>query len=137
MTQTTRKDTDVLETIRDVIDGAAAGRVFGVPITQDGLTILPVAKVIGGDGGGGGTSPAEGGRDASGSGGGMGTSAKPLGVFVIKEGNVGWRPAVDVNKVIVGGQIVVVVVLLMIRSMIKARHGHTPGDRRTWRRHTG
>jgi hypothetical protein len=51
----------------------------------------------------------------------VGTSAKPLGVFVIKEGNVGWRPAVDVNKVIVGGQIVVVVALLMIRAMIKAR----------------
>ena len=121
MTQATRKDTDVLETIRNVIDGAAAGKVFGAPITQDGLTILPVAKVSGGGGGGGGTSPAEDGRDASGSGGGVGTSAKPLGVFVIKEGNVGWRPAVDVNKVIVGGQIVVVAALLMIRAMIKAR----------------
>ena len=121
VTQATRKDTDVLETIRDVIDGAAAGRVFGDPITHDGLTILPVAKVSGGGGGGGGTSPAEDGRDASGSGGGVGTSAKPLGVFVIKEGNVGWRPAVDVNKVIVGGQIIVVAALLMIRAMIKAR----------------
>ena len=137
MTQATRKDTDVLETIRDVIDGAAAGRVFGAPITQDGLTILPVAKVRGGGGGGGGTSPAEDGRDASGSGGGVGTSAKPLGVFVIKEGNVGWRPAVDVNKVIVGGQIVALAALLMIRAMIKARTRATPVDRRTWRRHIG
>jgi hypothetical protein len=51
----------------------------------------------------------------------MGTSAKPLGVFVIKDGNVGWRPAVDVNKVIVGGQIVVIAALLTIRAMIKAR----------------
>ena len=137
MTQATRKDTDVLETIRDVIDGAAAGRVFGAPITQDGLTILPVAKVSGGGGGGGGTSPAEDGRDASGSGGGVGTSAKPLGVFVIKEGNVGWRPAVDVNKVIVGGQIIVVAALLMIRAMIKARARAIPGDSRAWRWHIG
>jgi uncharacterized spore protein YtfJ len=137
VTQATRKDTDVLETIRDVIDGAAARRVFGDPITHDGLTVLPVAKVSGGGGGGGGTSPAEDGRDASGSGGGVGTSAKPLGVFVIKEGNVGWRPAVDVNKVIVGGQIIVVAALLMIRAMIKARTRAIPDDRRAWRWHIG
>jgi uncharacterized spore protein YtfJ len=137
MAQATRKDTDVLETIRDVIDGVAAGRVFGAPITQDGLTILPVAKVRGGGGGGGGTSPADDGRDASGSGGGVGTSAKPLGVFVIKEGNVGWRPAVDVNKMIVGGQVIVVAALLMIRAMIKARTNATVGDRRRWRWHVG
>lgn len=135
MTQATRKDTDVLETIRDVIDGAAAGRVFGVPITHDGLTLLPVAKVSGAGGGGGGTSPAEDGHDASGSGGGVATSAKPLGVFVIKEGNVRWRPAVDVNKVIVGGQIVVVAALLMIRAMIKARSTRTVDNRRSWRSH--
>ncbi len=137
MTQSTRKDTGVLETIRDVIDGTAAGRVFGAPITQDGLTVLPVAKVSGGGGGGGGTSPAEDGRDASGSGGGVGTSAKPLGVFVIKDGNVGWRPAVDVNKVIVGGQIIALAALLMIRAMIKARTRATPDNRRTWRWHIG
>ena len=137
MTQATRKDSGVLETIRDVIDSTAAGRVFGAPITQDGLTILPVAKVSGGGGGGGGTSPAEDGRDASGSGGGVGTSAKPLGVFVIKDGNVGWRPAVDVNKVIVGGQIIVVAALLLIRAMIKARTRAIPGDRRAWRWHIG
>ena len=133
MTQATRKDTDVLETIRDVIDGTAAGRVFGDPITQDGLTILPVAKVSGGGGGGGGTSPAEDGRDASGSGGGVGTSAKALGVFVIKDGNVGWRPAVDVNKVIVGGQIIALAALLVIRAMVKARTRATHDDRRAWR----
>jgi uncharacterized spore protein YtfJ len=137
MAQATHKDTDVLETIRDVIDGAAAGKVFGAPITQDGLTVLPVAKVRGGGGGGGGTNPAEDGRDASGSGGGVGTSAKPLGVFVIKDGNVGWRPAVDVNKVIVGGQIIVVAALLMIRAMIKARTSATVDDRRSWRWHIG
>jgi uncharacterized spore protein YtfJ len=137
MTQATRKDTGVLETIRDVIDGTAAGRVFGTPITQDGLTILPVAKVSGGGGGGGGTSPAEDGRDASGSGGGVGTSAKPLGVFVIKDGNVGWRPAVDVNKVIVGGQIIALAALVMIRAMVKARTRAIPADRRAWRWHIG
>jgi uncharacterized spore protein YtfJ len=121
MTQAMRKDANVLETIREVVDGAAAGKVFGAPITHDGLTVLPVAKVSGGGGGGSGRGPAQDGRDSGGSGGGMGTSAKPLGVFVIKDGSVGWRPAVDVNKVIIGGQIVAVAALLMIRAMFKAR----------------
>jgi uncharacterized spore protein YtfJ len=121
MTQATRKDTSVLETIREVVDGAAAGKVFGAPITYDGLTVLPVAKVSGGGGGGSGTGPAQDGHDTGGSGGGMGTSAKPLGVFVIKEGSVAWRPAVDVNKVIVGSQIVAVAALLTLRALINLR----------------
>lgn len=121
MTQATRNDTAVLETIREVVDSTTAGKVFGVPITQEGLTVLPVAKVSGGGGGGGGTGPAQDGQDSGGSGGGLGVSAKPLGVFVIKDGNVGWRPAVDVNKVILGGQVVVVAALLVIRAFIKAR----------------
>ncbi len=121
MTQATRTDTSVLETIREVVDGVAAGKVFGAPIIHDGVTVLPVAKVSGGGGGGSGTGSAQDGQEGGGSGGGMGTSAKPLGVFVIKDGSVGWRPAVDVNKVIIGGQIIAVAALLTIRAMIKAR----------------
>jgi uncharacterized spore protein YtfJ len=114
-------DTAVLETVRDVIDHAAAGKVFGTPVSQDGITVLPVAKVSGGGGGGGGTGAVDGGQDASGSGGGVGVTAKPLGVFVIKDGTVAWRPALDVNKVIIGGQIVAVTALLVLRALIKAR----------------
>jgi hypothetical protein len=51
----------------------------------------------------------------------LGVSAKPLAVFVIKGGNVAWRPAVDVNKVVIGGQIVVVTALHVLRAIIKAR----------------
>jgi uncharacterized spore protein YtfJ len=113
----TKNDASVLETIREAVDNASAGRVFGTPFTQDGVTVLPVAKVSGG----GGTGPKVEGQEASGSGGGMGLSAKPLGVFVVKEGKVGWRPAVDINKIIMGGQIVAVVALLTIRAIAKAR----------------
>ncbi len=114
-------DVNVLETIRDVVDGAAAGKVFGAPITQNGLTVLPVAKVSGGGGGGSGTGPADDGHEAGGTGGGLGVSARPLGVFIIRNGNVSWRPAIDVNKVIVGAQIVAVVALLTARAFIHAR----------------
>jgi len=112
-------DTTVLDAVREVVDNATASKVFGSPVTQDGLTVLPVAKVS--SGGGGGQGPAEDGQDTGGTGGGLGVSAKPLGVYVIQHGRVTWRPAVDVNRIILGGQIVAVVGLLVLRSLIKAR----------------
>jgi uncharacterized spore protein YtfJ len=112
---------DVLDSVREVVDRAGADKVFGAPITHDGLVVLPVAKVSGGGGGGGGTGPAENGKETGGTGGGLGVSAKPLGVFVIKGNRVHWRPAIDVNKVIIGGQIVGAIALLTIRALIKAR----------------
>jgi uncharacterized spore protein YtfJ len=121
MTEATTNNTAILETIRDVVDGATAGKVFGSPIVHNGLTVLPVAKVSGGGGGGGGTGPEAHGHETGGSGGGMGLSARPAGVYVIKGDNVSWRPAVDVNRVILGGQLVAVVALLVVRAIIKAR----------------
>lgn len=113
--------TPVLETVRGVVESASAEKVFGHPITQDGVTLVPVAKVSGGGGGGSGTGPGREGQETGGTGGGVGLAAKPLGVFVVKEGRVSWRPAIDINKVIIGGQIVIVAALLVIRALIKAR----------------
>ena len=126
MSPPTTTDTAALETVHDVIEHAAASKVFGVPVSQDGITVLPVARVSGGGGGGGGTGgtgASEGRPDAtgSGSGGGVGLTAKPLGVFVIRNGTVAWRPAIDLNKVILGGQIVAVVALLVLRAFIRTR----------------
>lgn len=123
MTQTTHSDTEALDTVRDVIGNAGADKVFGTPVSQDGLTVLPVARISGGGGGGGGSGPAPEGGQARGTGGGLGVTAKPLGVFVIKEGEVTWRPAIDVGRVILGGQIVAIVALLTIRAFIKSRRG--------------
>jgi uncharacterized spore protein YtfJ len=123
MSESTSNDTDVLETIRRVVDGAGAGKVFGTPVAQDGVVVLPVAKVIGGGGGGGGTGPAVDGVEPRGSGGGVGVVARPVGVYVIEDGAVAWRPAVDVSRIILGGQIVAIVALLVIRALIKRRGG--------------
>src|SRR5215469_16403265 len=95
------------EAVRHALDSARVANVFGDPITQDGVTIIPVARVEGS--GGGGTGPAQDGQTRRGRGGGFGLSTKPAGVFVLKNGKVSWRPSVDVNKVIMGGQIVAVI----------------------------
>jgi uncharacterized spore protein YtfJ len=126
MTETMRSDTAVLETIREVVNHATAGTVFGTPISQDRLIVLPAAKVSGGGRGGGGSGgsgsgPADESSEKGRIAGGLGLSAKPLGVYLIKDGKVAWRPAVDVNRVIAGGQIVAVIALLTIRALAKAR----------------
>lgn len=118
-------DSGALDTIRELVESATAGKVFGAPITQDGLTVLPVAKVSGGGGGGNAGRDEAGDPQAGGVGGGLGLSAKPLGVFVIQDGRVGWRPAIDINKVILGGQVVAVTALLVVRALIKRRRRGT------------
>jgi len=120
MTATTLNDASVFDTIREAVGNAAVGKVFGSPIVVGDMIVLPVAKIGGGGGGGTGTGPAEDGQENAGSGGGFGVSAKPLGVFVLRDGKVAWRPAIDVNKVIIGGQIVAVTALLVARAVLKA-----------------
>ena len=110
---------EILEQARDVL---SVRRVFGEPIEREGLVVVPVATVRGGAGGGSGESAASGERPAGGGrGGGWGASARPAGVYVIKGGDVRWQPAVDVNRVILGGQLVAIAALLTVRSIVKAR----------------
>jgi uncharacterized spore protein YtfJ len=107
----------VEEILAQARDSLTVQRVFGEPIEREGMTLIPVAKVSGGGGGGGG-------QDESGSGGsgvGYGVQAQPLGMYVIKDGKLSWQPAVDVNKVIFGGQILLIVALLVLRSILRSR----------------
>jgi uncharacterized spore protein YtfJ len=108
---------EVLEVLRGVIDGVKAGTVFGTPVSRNGLTVLPVARIAGG--GGGGRGDGSNGRGADGSGGGLGLSARPVGVYVIRDDGVTWSPAVDVTKVILGGQLVGMVALFTLRTLFK------------------
>ncbi|MEU7898314.1 spore germination protein GerW family protein [Nonomuraea sp. NPDC049152] len=108
---------DIMTLIEKTKDGAGVQRVFGEPVTQGDVTVIPVARIAQGGGGGGGKQEGE--RPSQGSGGGYGLGATPAGVFVIKNGEVKWQPAVDVNRIVIGGQIVAVVLLLTIRSIVK------------------
>lgn len=100
----------MLEKARDVM---TVRRVFGEPIHEDGVTIIPAANVRGGGGGGG---------DVQGNGGGgFGVMATPAGAYVVKDGDVRWRPAVNVNRIVFWGQIVAIVALLVLRSIAKRR----------------
>ena len=97
-------------------DAMSVRRVFGEPVQAGDVTLLPVATI--GGGGGGGSKRA----DESGSG--FGLWARPAGVFAIKNGEVRWRPAVNVNRAIAGGQIVGVVAIGVVGALVRRWLSH-------------
>ena len=106
--------TEVLSTARDAI---TVKRVFGDPYEQNGLTVIPAAVV--GGGGGGGTGHDD--KGQQGEGGGFGVTGRPAGAFVIHNGQVSWRPAIDPNRIITVAGVVTVAYLLTRRRRTRAR----------------
>jgi uncharacterized spore protein YtfJ len=104
----------ILEESREAI---TVGRVFGDPIQQEGVTVIPAAAVRGGAGGGGGTDPSQG----KGGGGGYGVMARPVGALVIRNGDVEWRPATDPARLAMGGLVVAGLAVLTVRTAVKLR----------------
>jgi uncharacterized spore protein YtfJ len=109
---------DVQELLAQAKDAITVKRVYGEPLEKDGAMIVPVAAVRGGGGGGGGEGPS---GEGSGSGSGFGIAARPVGVYIVRNGQVSWQPAFDINRVILGGQLVAVALLLVLRTALKHR----------------
>jgi uncharacterized spore protein YtfJ len=105
---------DVQELLERAREGMEGRRVYGEPYEGDGITVIPAASVRGGAGGGAG-------GEAEGGGGGFGLVARPVGAWVIKDGEASWKPAVDPNRIVLGGQIVAVVALLTLGRILAAR----------------
>lgn len=59
--------------------------------------------------------------EAGGGGGGFGVRAAPLGVYVVREGRVSWQPALDLNRAILGGQLVGALALLVLARAARKR----------------
>lgn len=115
---------DIMELVEKSKDSATVKRVFGDPIRHGDVVVIPVARVAHGGGGGSGQGSGTGeGRNGGGrgDGGGYGVTATPSGVFVLKGDDVSWHPAVDVNRIVLGGQAVAVVLLLTLRAIFKRR----------------
>lgn len=108
---------EIIEQARDVLTVRC---VYGEPFQTDGMTLIPVARVQGGGGGGEGQA-AEDNSPNRGSGGGFGLNASPVGAFVIRDGDVRWQPTVDVNRILLGGQVVAIVALLTLRRFLRSR----------------
>jgi uncharacterized spore protein YtfJ len=94
-------------------DSMAAKRVYGEPVERDGVTVIPAASVGGGGGGGG--------DNENNGGGGFGIKARPVGAYVITGEQVEWKPAVDVQRLMVGWQVVAGLAVLAAWSLARRR----------------
>ena len=103
-----------LDAVRDVL---TVKRVFGEPYEVNGVTVIPVAAIRGGGGGGGG----EDSQQQVGAGAGLGVVARPVGVFVVNGERVRWEPAIDITRIVVGGQLVAVAALFVLRRLVAGR----------------
>ncbi len=122
---------DVQELLGKVAQHLSVSRAFGTAYEKDGSLVIPVALVAGGGGGGEGPSvmPTSDSVDdvkseadqgttereaSSGSGGGFGGVVMPVGVYVVKDEQVRWVPAVNAN-------LVIIVAFLTMRMIARAR----------------
>jgi uncharacterized spore protein YtfJ len=113
---------EVLQSIKGTHDSLSVSRCYGEPFELDGVTVIPVARVSGGAGGGGGEGTDE--HDASGGGfgTGFGLRVNPIGVYEVRDGSVVWKPTVDVNRLLKGGQVLAGIIavcttlVLLVRS---------------------
>ncbi|MFI2363502.1 hypothetical protein [Promicromonospora sp. NPDC019610] len=140
-----------LNRISEALTGAFGVRqVYGEPIEREGTLVIPAARVAtgGGSGGGGGSEP--GGRHATDSGAegeagtaadadtesdgeagtlgegggggfGFGRRAEPAGAIVVDDQGVRWVPAVDVNRIVLGGQIAFVLAAAVVAWAVTRR----------------
>lgn len=103
---------DTAELLTATQNAMSARRVFGEPLQVGDVTVVPAAAIAGGAGGG-----QHGSED---SGGGFGLRARPAGAYVVRGGEVSWRPAINVNLIIIGGQIVALAAILSARAVLLA-----------------
>jgi uncharacterized spore protein YtfJ len=128
-----------------VAESFGVREVYGEPIERDGGLVIPAARVWSGGGGGGGggtepgaaeSEPSEGRTDdeagtapnapAEGGGGGVGFGrrAEPSGAFVVDDQGVRWVPAINVNQIVLGGQVAFVLAAALVAwALARRRRG--------------
>jgi uncharacterized spore protein YtfJ len=99
------KVTDALSAANEAI---TVKRVFAEPYEKNGMTVIAAARVAGGAGGGSGKDQ----EGEQGEGAGFGANARPAGAFVITDGQLHWRPAIDPNRIITMVGLIVLALLL-------------------------
>jgi uncharacterized spore protein YtfJ len=105
---------DVQEMLSQAKDEMSVRHVYGEPYEHDGTVVIPAARVRGFGGGGGGEGSQPGNGTGSGSGLGFGLHARPVGAYMIRSGELVWKPAIDVTSVALRAQAALILVLLLV-----------------------
>lgn len=103
------------ELVAKAKEALGAEAVYTRPYEKDGVVVIAAASVMGGGGGGDGHDL----RSQETKGGGFGMIARPTGAYVIKDGKVSWRPAVDVNRLFVTAGVIAVSALFVASRIVK------------------
>jgi hypothetical protein len=91
-------------------------RVYGDPYEKNGLAVIPAAIV------GGVAASASGDQTVDESGErACGLMARPSGAWIIQGDQVTWKPAIDVNRIVLGGQIIAFTAIFMAGRILLAR----------------
>src|SRR5256885_15653719 len=88
----------VMDVVNEAKGAMRASEVFGTPSEKNGVTIIPAAKIAGGDGGGGDEGPRPAGGDR------FGGSPRPVGGLGNKGGGVRRQAAPDPYPINLLGQ---------------------------------
>ncbi|MCW0211896.1 MAG: hypothetical protein OJJ54_00895 [Pseudonocardia sp.] len=100
----TKPDRTGSETLAVLADRLGREQVFGEPVERGGATLVPVLKVRRGKGPG-----------------------RAAGAFAIAaDGKVAWYPAVDVNRIVWGGQLALVVIAVAVAVTTAIRRPRAP-----------
>ena len=130
-----RRTRDILKQAQEAM---SVRRVYGKPVEHDGVVVIPAASLIGGGGGGSGDAGAAHAEEldvdghapgadvgdvapATGSGGGYGLIARPVGAYVLRDGEAHWRPSFDVNRFVFWGNMVAIAYFFVLWRIERAR----------------
>ena len=94
----TPSTTALLDHMRGTRDAISVRRVFGDAYQVDDVTLIPVARAAGCAGGGGGEGPGGAAETGGGFGTGFGLDVRPVGVYEVRDGEVAWKPTIDVSR---------------------------------------
>jgi hypothetical protein len=93
MTETEGNAVKLKEALESIVVDPAAAAVYGQPYEiEDGVTVVPVARVRG--------------KSRRGTGADLHLTARPVGVFVIRDGEATWVPAVDSTRIALMGELI-------------------------------
>lgn len=112
------KSVTFIERLSEKVSRAASAKtVYGAPVERDGITVIPVAKVRYGFGGGSGRKHA----GEEGSGGGGGAYARPVGYIEIKNDGAQYHrirdPSAMVPIIAVGGLVGIAALRILVRVL--------------------
>lgn len=113
-------------TLEKLLDRANVAAVFGEPVTENGITVIPVADVFFGMGFGYGRGPAgeasgeDAAEESSGGGAGGGGRARPVGVVRISEKGARFEPVVDPTRMAIGGMALAAWTVFWIGLVVKS-----------------